>query len=117
MTNPEEIDIENIEGEVKESLNQLGPVMIGQRIQQDQLLMQSAAAGGPTSVAEAMNILLKRAGIGVRHLARDINVSRKPLQQMLNGEREMSADIISKIYDQIEKVKPGMIDSLAKMQF
>ena len=109
-------NVDNIEQEVQESLKSLGPLMVSNRIEQEQLLAQSAMSGGPSSIHDAVNILLERAGIGVRHLARNIQVSRKPLQQMLRGERDMSPDIITKIYNEIERVKPGMIDRLAKME-
>jgi hypothetical protein len=104
-----------LQTDMRASLEHLGPAMISSKIQQHQILSQSAAAGGPTSAVGAVQTLLDYTKVGVRPLSQRIGVKRKILQQMISGERDMPAEVISNIWDAIEVMRPGVLDKLMAM--
>jgi hypothetical protein len=102
--------------DVRGSLDKLGPAMMETKIAQQQLFTQSINDGGPASTPAAVALLLDYAKISVRNLAADMKMSRKKLTEMIEGRRDMPNDVITRIWDAIDRKRPGMLDRLRNMK-
>lgn len=98
----------NVVKEVQENLKQVTTGMMAGRMQMSQLLAQSAAEGGPSSVNEAILNLMDSLNIGIRTLATGVGVKRKLLHRMILGEVELTQEVMDKITEFFKKRAPHL---------
>lgn len=90
--------------QAKADIRDLGKTMISGKMEEFKLLQESAANGGPSSVHEAFYILMRELNIGIRALAAAVNVKRKFLLRMLEGDVVMSPEVHSAIVNHFKSV-------------
>jgi hypothetical protein len=95
-------------GEAKGLLKTLPLEMIRHRMEEQTLLSQSVADGGPGSTQEAFINLMDYCKIGVRALSKQIGVKRTHLQRMLNGEMDMPMEVTDAMIGVFSKIKPDL---------
>ncbi len=79
-------------------------------IQQQMLLQESAEMGGPSSIQDAVLQALKICKLSVRNVAPKINISRRVLQDMLDGRRSITVEVVSKLYPILAAARPDVFD-------
>lgn len=101
----EDIILQDIQSDMSEVTSE----MMASKMEQAKLFQQAALEGGPTNQMSAIGHLMTYTKLGVRRLAVMTQIRRKVLQRMLDGEKEMSADDFSKIYQAIcSRLPPHM---------
>lgn len=75
-------------------------------MEQRALLEESVAAGGPGSIQEAILQAFKICNLTVRKAAHRANISRRVLQDMIDGKREFTIEIATKLYEVFAEEKP-----------
>lgn len=85
--------------DMESKLDELAGDISKNTLAQQELFRQSVAAGGPGSSLEAYRIMMDHKKIGIRALARRVNISRKKLQQMLNGDIPLTPEVTTKLCD------------------
>lgn len=95
--------------DIQKELAPLSSVMMANKVQEQTILAQSIAEGGPASTHDALLFLLDQAKIGIRELSAKVGLKRTELKKMVEGEKEMPHDVFSGIYEAIRSKRPDLL--------
>lgn len=101
------VDMELV-NEAQTKLSQLSQDMVSNKMAEAKLFQDSMADGGPSSTLEAVLCMMDYTKIGVRQLAAKTGMRRKHLQQILRGEVQLDASVLSKLEVVFRQLKPSL---------
>lgn len=90
--------------EAKSSILDMGRTMVTGKMEESKLLEESALDGGPSSVGEAIYCLMQELNVGIRALSAKVNVKRKVLMRMLEGEIPLPPEVMTKITNHFKDI-------------
>ena len=90
--------------DIRAALPSLLTIALQNRMELDKVAGESARHGGVTTFIDAVKeFMFYEKTIGVRQMALYAGIKRIHLQQMLDGTREMTGDVTSKLTEFLEK--------------
>lgn len=106
-------DLENpvnkeVDSEIKRMMPLMGSTIINSKLAEQNILKQSSGDGGPSTPLDAINDLMSYCDVGIRYLARALNIKRTKLKAMLSGEASIPPEAIETMYSIFEAKKPDL---------
>jgi hypothetical protein len=109
VEDPEKLQ-RDLQYDIQAMLPELQSSMLSGKMKERQILAESVAAGGPSSVQEAILNMMDVCKIGVRQLAYLVNVKRNKLQKMIDGRINIPPEVISSLYDVFKSRRPDLFE-------